>query len=179
MILQQIWPIHEMFDSRFTSMSDWVEDGDTMTLRGSLLDEELEVKIELRMYEGLVWANIAFARKMDNGTYTQELVGTGKHQSSIFGAVRSVVIDKLKELESRVKISALVAMVVSGEERRVGFYDRLLSSTLSRIQGWGTSTVEIKVASGTALVAFAKHLDADSIKKITTSLRTQQDRKTS
>lgn len=167
MKLDQLYPLHESLNTVFDKIDPWKEYGDTLSTLGYFQDEVIKLEIELRPFmEKHVWANLAFARRLEDGSFTQELIGTGKKQGQILGSIRSALVDELQMLQKRVTIDALVAAVVQGEERRVSFYDKLLTSTITRIGGWGKIHTEIKLGSGSLLVVFADHLGAETRAKI-------------
>lgn len=177
MKLESLHTLSESLNSRFDSVAAWKKDGDTLTTRGELADEVIELKIELRQFmDRHVWANLAFSRRLDDGSFTQELTGTGKKQSAIFGAVRHELLSQLQQLGERVTIDALVVAAVDDEKRRISFYDKLLTSTLTRLSGWGRTYHETQLAGGTALIVFSDNLDSSTRSMIINAVQQESNK---
>jgi len=146
--------INEAFDTRFDSIG-WEHSYGNHLAEAILNGEKFLLYVEESTFtvDGKLknFLNIAFARVVD-GKVTQDLLNTKTSQSKQLGAVVSALREKIDELSKAQEIDAITFMVVSGEEKRIPFYMRILMSKIYGLRPW-QYRFSVKWFGGTALVA--------------------------
>lgn len=163
--------INEALDSRFEEIH-WTEYNGIFIGSAELDDEKFKLFIEpsnfITSNNKYTFLNIAFAREIQ-GIFSQDLLKDTKNTTKVFGSVMNGIGDKIKELDKKYKIDAVVALVKEGEEKRLSLYRRLMSNPLSFLKGWKLE-LEIKFSNGHAIIGTKHKLSKEVMSDLVTEL---------
>ena len=156
------------FNTKFEKLR-WENKNGVFAARGKIDDDEFELTIEPNSYtvldEEYTYLNVGFSRILETGP-TENLISMNKDQSRAFGAIKNGLEGQVKALDSKYDINAIVMLVKSGEEKRLGIYRRMLTSKINGFTDWTGFRLEITMPSGTALVGMKEHLSPEILKAL-------------
>lgn len=149
-----------VFDSLNWARGESDEFIGTGTLDETRIKLLLEPSITRTDHKHYVWLNVAFARQLDDDSFTEDLLGKTSNASRVIGAIANALKSKINQLDKKYEIDAIVFLVKTGEEKRMHVYTRKMARHL--MSPWDYRA-EIKSLRGLASVVAKRALPPDEL----------------